>query len=74
MYLFYCRGCGLPCNKRPELQCLSDSLFADVIEFHTLAVPSGIPVYQVRDLLLLLCIFSLYCRAFVLGLGFLSIV
>ncbi|XP_067940287.1 hemicentin-1-like [Watersipora subatra] len=38
-------GCGLPCSERPELPCLS-GMFVDVIEFHTLAIPSGVPARQ----------------------------
>ena len=45
MILLY-RGCGLPCAKRPDLPCLS-GMYVDVIEFHTLAIPSGIPAGQV---------------------------
>ena len=71
MCLFCFRGCGLPCNKRPELQCLSDSMFADVIEFHTLAVPSGIPAYQVSEIyFFFFCIFFFILSIICVGLGF----
>ena len=50
-------------------------MFADVIEFHTLAVPSGIPAYQVSEIYFFFLYFFLHtiaplCWVGVFGWGF----
>ena len=44
--LLFHRVCGLSCSKRPELDFLG-GLYVDVIEYHALVIPAGIPPRRV---------------------------